>query len=173
MTDELIHRGRHLHYFRRNGWEFVRRAQAHAVVAIAARTEQDEVVLIEQERTVLGAQGRRVIEIPAGLVGDHGAETDLLAAARRELIEETGFDAEELRIACVGPSSAGLTDELITMVVARGLRRVAAGGGVDGEDIRLHLVPWLQVRGWLAARHAAGMLIDPKVQAGLWALAGD
>ena len=187
MADELIHQGRFLGYYRRGGWEFVKRANASAVVAIAACTDDGEVVLVEQHRLPLGTDGQRTIELPAGLVGDDG-DHDLVAAAQRELVEETGFEAAELAVprsgsgraassgpgaaelavVTTGPSSAGLTDELITFVVARGLSRVGPGGGVAGEDITVHLVPRDAVDEWLLARAADGLLIDPKVWAGLY-----
>lgn len=167
MSDELQHQGRFLSFYKRNSWEFVRRVNAHAVVAIAAMTDDNEVVLIEQERKVLGSNGERVIEIPAGLVGDDQQDDDVLTAARRELIEECGYQTEELQLHSCGPSSAGLTDEMITLVIARKLRRVGDGGGVDGEDIITHLVPADKVLGWLGDRAASGMFIDPKVFAGL------
>ena len=168
MSDELIHEGKWLHFYKRGTWEFVKRNKAFAVVAIAALTDDNEVVLIEQERKVLG--GRRVVEMPAGLVGDQDAGDTIIDAARRELIEECGYDAKEIEVMGCGPSSAGLTDELITTVRARGLSKAGAGGGVDGEDIETILVPLNEVRRYLAKREAAGDLVDPKVYAGLFFL---
>ena len=170
MTDELIHEGKWLHFYKRGTWEFVRRNQAFAVVAIAALTDDREVVLIEQERKVLGSHGRKVVEMPAGLVGDQDTSDTIIDAARRELIEECGYDAKEIEIMGCGPSSAGLTDELITTVRARGLSKVGHGGGVDGEEIETILVPCDQVRRYLAEREARGDLVDPKVYAGLYFL---
>lgn len=170
MADELVHAGKWLHFYKRGSWEFVRRHKAFAVVAIAALTDNNEVVLIEQERRVLGANGRRVVEMPAGLVGDQDADDTIIDAARRELIEECGYEAKEIEVMGCGPSSAGLTDELITTVRARGLTKMGAGGGVDGEDIETILVPLDQVRAYLAQREAAGDLVDPKVYAGLFFL---
>ncbi len=170
MADELMHEGRFLSYYKRGKWEFVKRANAHAVVAIAALTDDDEVVLIEQVRAVLGDKGERVVEIPAGLVGDDQADDDVIAAAKRELIEECGYDADDVRVHSRGPSSAGLCDEIITMIEARGLRKVGDGGGIDGEDITTLLIPKAEVRTYLAQRSAAGDLIDPKVFAGLYIL---
>lgn len=167
MDDELIHHGRFLDYHRRNGWEFVRRTNASAVVAIAAMTDDQRVVLVEQQRIPLGESGRRTIELPAGLVGDDG-DHDLLASAQRELVEETGFEASELAEVTTGPTSAGVSDECVTFVVARGLHRVSPGGGVAGEDITVHLVPRDEVDAWLLECNESGLLIDPKVWAGLY-----
>jgi ADP-ribose pyrophosphatase len=56
----------------------------------------------------------------------------------------------------------------VTLFVARGLRRVHAGGGTEHEDIHVHEVPLAEVPAWLQQKAAEGMLIDPKVYAGLY-----
>lgn len=164
-TTEILHAGRHLELVRAGRWEFVRRRTASAVVAIVAVTPADELLLVEQTRIPVGAG---VIELPAGLVGDDNAGEDPLVAANRELDEETGWSASRLRVLVRGPSSAGLTSEVVTLVHASGLSRTSAGGGVPGEGITVHAVPLRQVPVWLAARAQAGQLIDHKVHAGLW-----
>src|SRR5699024_5375128 len=111
-----------------------------------------------------------VIELPAGLVGDIEGEEDesLVTAAARELEEETGYRAAELREVMAGPPSAGLANENAVFYLARGLTKVGAGGGDDSEQITPHVVSLAKIRGWLAAREAEGLLIDPKVYAGLY-----
>jgi ADP-ribose pyrophosphatase len=52
------------------------------------------------------------------------------------------------------------------------LRRVSQGGGVGTEAIMVHEVPLGEIVPWLAARAKAGVLIDPKVYAGLFFLGG-
>ena len=162
---EVLFSGRHLEMVKEGRWEFVRRRTASAVVVIIAVTPADEILLVEQHRIPLGIS---VIELPAGLVGDEDAGEDLLIAANRELDEETGWSARELRILNRGPSSAGLTSEVVTMIHAQHLTRISAGGGVPGEGITVHAVPLTQITTWLAARKAAGHMIDHKVYAGLW-----
>ena len=68
------------------------------------------------------------------------------------------------------PSSGGLTSEVVTFLRASGLERVAQGGGVGGENIRVHLVLLSQIDSWLSQRAGQGFLIDPKVYAGLYFL---
>ena len=157
---KLLHRGVHLDFLATSGWEFVRRRSGTGVVGVIACTEAMEVVLVEQYRRPLGCQ---VIELPAGLVGDQGAET-ILEAAARELEEETGYRAGVLDLLWSGPSSAGLTDEVLTVVRARELVRVDAGGGVDDECIEVHLVPLKDLDCWLDQRESAGALVDLKVR---------
>jgi ADP-ribose pyrophosphatase len=161
--------GRFLRLVAVRGWEYVERRNASGVIAIAALTDDRRLVMVEQYRPPVG---RRVIELPAGLVGDDpgAADEPLETAARRELEEETGFTARELSLVAVGPSSAGLTSEVITFFTARGLTRTGDGGGVAGEDIVVHLVPLDDIRAWLDRRLGEGVLIDPKIYAGLYFL---
>lgn len=161
--------GRHLTLVSRDGWEFVERPGVTGIVVMAAVTDDRKLVLIEQPRPPVG---RAVLELPAGLVGDEaGAESESLeSAAQRELIEETGYRAESFRRVFSGPPSAGLSSEIVTMFVAIGLSRVTHGGGVGGEEITVHEVPLDDIGPWLAARVAAGSLVDPKVYAGLYFL---
>ena len=89
-------------------------------------------------------------------------------AARRELIEETGFEAGLIEALTQGPSSSGLTSETVTLFLATQLRRVGEGGGVGHEGITVHEVPLPQVHRWLEAKSKSGVLVDPKVYAGLY-----
>jgi ADP-ribose pyrophosphatase len=161
----ILHAGRHLELVAADGWEYVRRTTASAVVGLVAVTPAGELLLVEQHRIPVGG---KVIELPAGLVGDEQAGEDLLDAARRELEEETGWRARGCRILSRSPSSAGLTSEVITLVRASDLERRGTGGGVAGEAITVHLVALAEVPGFLVARERAGMLIDSKIHAALW-----
>jgi ADP-ribose pyrophosphatase len=135
-----------------------------AVIVIAV-TPDDHVLFVEQYRVPLGAP---TIEMPAGLVGDdHDADT-LEAAARRELIEETGWAADRVDVLLVGPTSAGMSSERIAFVRARGLTRVGAGGGVGSENITVHEVPRGQAPAWLMQKQREGYELDLKLWAGLW-----
>lgn len=167
MSLTTIHEGRFLRMVRRDRWEFVQRTKASAVVGIVATTPTGEILLIEQPRVPLGSS---IIELPAGLVGDDaGHEHEpITEAAKRELDEETGYSAPQWSVLTRGPSSAGLTDEVITLVRATGAVKTGVGGGVAGEQITVHVVPLAKAPAWLAQREQAGQLVDPKVYAGLW-----
>ena len=168
-SDGVLGVGRHLQLRRRQNWEFVERKGVADVVVLVAVTAEQEAVLVEQYREPVQA---KVIEWPAGLVGDEEAvdgET-MLEAAARELEEETGFRAGRFEILTTGPSSGGLTSEIVTFLRPSDLERAAQGGGVEGENIRVHLVPLLQVDAWLSRRAEEGFLIDPKVYTGLYFL---
>src|SRR4029077_15818727 len=104
------------------------------IVASVAVTDEGNVLLIEQSRPPVN---KRMIELPAGLAGDIvGQETEeLAAAARRGLLEETGYEAKEMTSLAEGGSSGGITDEIITLFRATGLRRVGPAAGDGNEQI--------------------------------------
>lgn len=161
---ELLGEGRWLRLLSRGHWEYVTRTRGRLAAAIVALTDDDRIVLVEQARIPVDA---RTIELPAGLIGDQDASEAPELAARRELLEETGFCARELREVARGPSSAGLADEQIVMYLATGLERVADGGGDESEDITVHCIPLADVETWLVERVAEGKLVDLKVWGGL------
>lgn len=165
---DTLYEGKWLRLVRIGHWESCERVHGlgMAVIVIAA-TPDDEVLFVEQYRVPLGA---RTIEMPAGLVGDDRDEDTLEAAARRELVEETGWEPGDVEVLLVGPTSAGMSNERIAFVRARDLRKVGDGGGVDNEDIVVHAVPRKEAPAWLMRKHAEGFELDLKLWAGLWML---
>ena len=164
MDTETIAEGRFLELCCRDGWEFVHRRIGRAVVAVIALDTDDRIVLVEQFRPAIGAG---VIELPAGLVGDQNGldGEDPESAARRELLEETGFQADFWKRLPSVVSSAGLTDERIELFLARDLHRAGPGGGVDDESITVHLVPISELTEWLANKTTQGCEVDGRVYA--------
>jgi len=148
-------------------WEYVDRVGSTGAVVIVAVTNENQLVFTEQYRIPVA---HRAIELPAGLAGDvPDQEREALAtAARRELVEETGFEAEEMVAVASGPPSAGLASEIVTFFHATDLRRVSAGGGHEHEEIVVHAIRLDEVDDWLGEKAAEGLLIDPKVYAGLY-----
>jgi ADP-ribose pyrophosphatase len=136
-------------------------------VAIIATTDDDRIVLIEQYRVPVD---QRVIELPAGLVGDLPGEEDepLETAARRELHEETGYEVEHLEPVVLTVSSAGLTDETVMLLRGRNAHRTGPGGGDESERITVHTVSLAEVDRWLNERIRAGQLIDGRVFAAIY-----
>ncbi len=157
--------GRYLGLHETDGWEYATRTNATGVVVIVAVTADEEVILVEQYRVPVAA---RVVELPAGLVGDQDAGETLESAAERELFEETGYRAARLSKLTKCPSSAGMTDEEITFFLAEGCVREGAGGGDASEDITVHTVPLQDVDQWLADAQGRGLTYDPKIYAGLY-----
>jgi ADP-ribose pyrophosphatase len=164
---ETMCEGKYVRLVRQGKWEYAKRKGVSGIVGIVAVTPDRKLVLVEQERAPVG---KRVIELPAGLAGDskgHERE-DLADAARRELLEETGYEASELKRVAEGAASAGMTDEVITLFVAEGLRKTGEGKGDGSEDLTLHEVPLDKAAAWLDERAKQGKLIDLKVYAGLY-----
>lgn len=163
---EVLAAGRYVTLVRERGWEFLHRPGVSGIVILVAVTPAGGLLLVDQWRQPVGA---RVIELPAGLAGDvPGQEHEPLErAARRELLEETGWDADafELLGRCV--PSPGATSEVVTYYAARGLRRVGDGGGDEHEDIVVAEVPLRELDAWLQFQEAQGKLVDMKLWAGL------
>jgi ADP-ribose pyrophosphatase len=164
---EVLGQGKFIRLVRRNGWEFAERTRPVRAAFIAALTDDGRLILTREYREALG---NIVVGCPAGLVGDlEGYESESLeAAVKRELLEEAGFEAQTVTFLTEGPTSAGLTAELIAIVLARGLRKVTAGGGDGSERITVHEVPLADAEAWIEERVREGCLVDPKVYAVLY-----
>jgi len=162
-----LYTGKYLALVKEGRWEYVDRIGATGAAIIVAVTNEQKLLLVEQYRIPVHA---RTIELPAGIVGDEpgGSSESIEVAARRELLEETGYAAERVETLTTGPASSGLTSEVVTLLLASGLRRVSAGGGVAHEEIAVHEVPLSGVHQWLVAKAQEGLLIEPKVYAGLY-----
>lgn len=165
-TDRVLWDGRYLRLTARGRWEFVSRPQVSGVVGIVALTQDRRVVLVEEYRPAVRC---KVIALPAGLAGDvAGAEHEpLLEAARRELLEETGYHAETWTELATGFTSPGLTDELLTLFLAEDLKKLGSGGGDESESIEVHEMPLTGVMEWLDHKRQAGSQVDLKLFAGL------
>ena len=167
MNQSTLYTGKFLALIKEGHWEYALRTNATGAAIIAAVTEDQKLLLVEQYRIPVHV---RTIELPAGIIGDEpgGADEANVVAARRELIEETGFEAGKIRQVSQGASSSGLTSEIVTLFLATELKRVGAGGGVAHEDIIVHEVPLAEIVPWLESKAKAGFLVDPKVYAGLF-----
>lgn len=162
---ETMCEGRYLRLVRRGHWEYAERTNAGCAVIIVAVTPEDRILFVEQYRIPLG---KPTIEMPAGLVGDIGAHDTVEDAARRELLEETGWSAGRIEILMSGPTSSGLSNEIVAFARANDLTRIDAGGGDETEDIIVHEIPRSEAAGWLSRKMAEGYALDPKLWAGLW-----
>jgi ADP-ribose pyrophosphatase len=111
------------------------------------------------ERQYRYAAGRRMWELPAGRV-DPGENQ--LAAAKRELIEETGYRASRWQKALFFYVSPGFLDESMTVYLASGLKEGVAEPEED-ERIAVRFFPLKQ-----AVRMAiSGKIMDAKTIASL------
>ena len=167
-SDVLLRwQGKFLRILQRGHWEFADRVSTTGAVAIVAITEPGNLILTEQFRLPMQ---RRVVELPAGLAGDtpERAAEELAEAARRELLEETGYECGEMKWLAAGPPSAGLATETVAFFHATQLRRVHTGGGDAHEAIEVHEVSLRLLHQWLEKKLVDGVMVDPKIYAGLY-----
>lgn len=156
-VEEVVWQGRFITTKRRGKWEYVARARGIRAAVIVAIDTEDHVLLVEQYRVPLG---RACIELPAGLIGDTMAHDTAIAAAARELAEETGFVAAHWQDIGAFATSPGMSSEMFQLYRATGLTRPGPGGGVDGEDIIVHIVPLSTLPDFLAEQRHRGLVID-------------
>lgn len=118
----------------RTSLELIRHPGASALVAL---NEDWEVILLRQYRH---ATGGFIWEIPAGTL--QGQE-DPHHCAMRELIEETGFEAQELRPLGQMVPVPGYSDERIHIFLATGLRETVQSLDRD-EVLQVHFIPFFR-----------------------------
>jgi len=161
--EEIMWEGRFITAKRRGRWEYVGRARgihAAVILAIDEDAEGRHVLLVDQFRVPLG---RRCIELPAGLVGDEEEGEESMLAATRELEEETGYRPARMEALGEFYSSPGMVSESFTLFRAHDLIRTGEGGGVDGEDIRVHRVALAGLSDQIAAWREQGYAMDVKL----------
>jgi 8-oxo-dGTP pyrophosphatase MutT (NUDIX family) len=120
-------------------------------------TDDKEVLLIRQFRPPVKGY---VIEFPAGL-----SEKDdtLEAAARRELLEETGYTAKDMLFLSEGTLSSGASGEALTAFLATGLEFRGMGKRDETEDIEVLKIPICELDQKLSALRSKGNLVDLKI----------
>lgn len=166
MEPILVHEGRHLNFRIKGHWEYAERRHCHGAAGVVALTDDDHIILISQYRPPID---RECVELPAGIVDPGESEEE---AVRRELLEETGYEAASVRKACSGATSAGLSSECMSIFVADGCHRVAEGGGVDDDEaITTWKVPLADLDRWLEDQRRQGREIALTLYAGLRFLA--
>lgn len=119
--------------------ELVRRevVEHPGAVAVVALDEHDRVLLIRQYRHPAAAT---LWELPAGLRDVAGEP--LVETARRELLEEAGYEAADWRVLTDFLSSPGISTERLRVFLATGLSVVPAE---QREYVRHHEEAYLTV----------------------------
>ena len=131
-------------------------------VCAIALTPAREIVLIEEYRH--GVE-RASIELPAGAPDDNGES--VLAAIQRELLEETGYAADEWHALGASTANTARQKNRVHAFLALDARWVAEQALDPGEMIRVHVLPWAR----FMADLAAGRLEIPGLHLGaLWQL---
>ncbi|MEW9669653.1 NUDIX domain-containing protein [Ammoniphilus sp. 3BR4] len=108
--------------------EIVKHPGAVAVIAV---TPENRIIMVRQFRKPLE---KTILEIPAGKL-EKGEEP--LACAKRELIEETGYRASEMKFVSSFYTSPGFADEIIHIYEAQGIQ---AGVAQPDQDEFVDLV---------------------------------
>jgi ADP-ribose pyrophosphatase len=109
----------------------------YGAVAIVALDEDRNVVLVHQYRA---AVGRRLWELPAGLLDMGGEEPHLTAA--RELEEEAGLAAQTWHVLVDVVSAPGFSDECVRVFLATDLTEIGRPDAHDEEaDLTVRRVP--------------------------------
>jgi 8-oxo-dGTP pyrophosphatase MutT (NUDIX family) len=103
-------------------------------VNVVAVTPDDRLVLVRQYRPGIGAVHW---EIPAGVAEPN---EDPERAARRELLEETGFGGGRWSMLSRLSANPALQNNITTTFLAEGVEPVAAPTPDATEDLRVHLV---------------------------------
>jgi len=141
----------------RRDWESVERVNCSGIVGVVPITDEGDVILIKQFRPPVNGY---VIELPAGLCDMGEALED---AARRELIEETGYAAGNMSFLLKGPMSSGSSSEMLTVFVATALTYVGIGKRDETENIEVFKIPAENLVLTLLQMQQEGSFIDLKI----------
>lgn len=168
VRDEIAFEGNFItvikrHFKDRNGqpaiWEMVKRKIYGPIVSIIAITEENEVIL---EKVYRLPYQDWILEFPAGLTDIKGETQE--EAIKRELLEETGYQVDEVELILEGPFNQGLLNTNLVVYFATGAKKVAEQKLDFGEEVRVKLVPADEFVEYL------GQANDMRVDMKLWAV---
>lgn len=127
--------------------------EAAAVIPFVSETE---ILMVRQYRYALG---REMLEIPAGKLAPGETPEE---GAKRELLEETGFQAGQLRHIYTYAPAIGYSNELIHIFSGHSLKKVSTS--IDDVEISsLEVLPIEEIRELIRG----GLLLDGKTLIGL------
>lgn len=116
--------------------------EAAAIIPFIA---ENEIIMVRQFRYALG---KETLEIPAGKVDTGEKPGDCV---QRELLEETGYEAQQIESLYTYVPAIGYSNELIHLYVGRGLRKmnekVDQGEIISVERLNLERVKELVLEG--------------------------
>jgi 8-oxo-dGTP pyrophosphatase MutT (NUDIX family) len=144
------------------GKDVIREVVEHfGAVAVVAMDDDDNILMVYQYRHPLG---RRLWELPAGLLDIHGEAAHLTAA--RELQEEAGLQAGDWRVLVDLDSTPGFSDESVRVYLATELSEVGRPEAHDEEaDMTLQWYPLAEA----ARKVLSGEIVNAIAVAGILA----
>lgn len=129
----------------KNGVSFREVIEHNGGAVIAAVTDDRKMVMVRQYRK---PAGRVVFEVPAGKI-DPGEEP--LATAERELKEETGYTADNIRFITSFFPTVGYSEEQLYLFVAQGLTAGETAfdenEAIDLEEVEINTLHDMVMRG--------------------------
>ena len=163
---ETIFNGKYLkfkrnHFITKSGkkgfWEFVERKSFGPPVVIFALTKEKEVILEKVYRVPFEEW---ILELPAGLQDKKGEKEE--NAAKRELLEETGYKAKKAIPIFKGPMSPGENSGEIIVYFAEGAVFARKPLLEDVEEIEVLKVPLKKLAGFVE-KESKKMKVDVKI----------
>lgn len=109
------------------------------VAIVAAFTPEMDLVMIRQYRHPVRSTD---YEIPAGFIEPF--EKNIAEAAKRELLEETGYEAESLEKIQETFSSAGFMNNHINFFIGFNAKKIAEQKLDDNEELKVAVMPWAE-----------------------------
>ncbi len=143
--DELVYDGNFIKTYRRHFtdkegkdkvWEMVKRKSLGRIVAIAAITDKNEILV---EKIYRIPCEKYIFELPAGLM-DKAGENEI-EAITRELLEETGYKADKVELLTNGPFNTGLTSDEMAVYLGLGAKKIQNPELEGAEDIEVLAIP--------------------------------
>ena len=129
-------------------WETIKKKSYKRIVVIFAVTKKKELIL---EKTFRIPIKSFVIELPAGLTDKKGeSET---TAAKRELLEETGYLAKKVIPLFEWPLEPGSVSNMAILFFAPDVEYVGKKGSDDTEEIEVLKVSLKKLPKFLASSH--------------------
>ena len=162
IKEEILYQGNWLNFCKKNGHEYIKRKKCSGIAIIIAVNKDNKIILTEQYRIAVNSF---VLELPAGLAGDEAGKEDesILEAAKRELLEETGYQAKSMIKVTQCPVSPGLSNEIITFFYTDDIVKKHKGGGNENENITVHEVSLNELDEYIEQSINKDLLIDSKI----------
>ncbi len=166
LKDETVYAGKFIevlrrHYRAKSGekkyWEMVKRTSSHKIVSIVGITPKKEIILIKIYRIPIKSY---TIETVMGIT-DHKGE-DLKLTAKRELLEETGYQVKNALPLIVSPHNSGLSAWPVYFFVGLNAKKIKKPKLESSEDISVIKIPIKKIIPFLL-RPPSGIKVDIKV----------